>query len=52
MLVTQDPFETIGLQTAPPDVTRTESPESVRQRSNPAEPLAYAQCHNRIRRVS
>jgi hypothetical protein len=46
-----DPFESIRLQTAP-DVTRTESPESVRQRSNPAVLLAYAQCHSRIRRVS
>ena len=34
MLVTQDPFETMRLRTAPPAVRGTESPEPVRQRSN------------------
>jgi hypothetical protein len=37
-----DPIETMRLQTVPGGA---ESPESVRQRSNLAELLAYAQCH-------
>ena len=43
-LHTQDPFETMRLQTVPGGA---ESPESVRQRSNLAELLAYAQGHER-----
>jgi hypothetical protein len=39
-----DPFETMRLQTVPGGA---ESPESVRQRSNLAELLAYPQCQER-----
>jgi hypothetical protein len=45
-----DPFETIRLQTVPRTSGGTESPESVRQRSNLAELLAYAQCQEQTQR--